>query len=160
MRGACGLVLFVRFRLSTPGVEVDYLHIDAATIFMVTDPSRFDVIVTDNLFGDIITDLAGAVGGGIGMAASANLNPSGSFPSMFEPVHGSAPDIAGTGKADPTAAIMSAALLLEHTEVSLSWRTGLCRRSHRMLLVEVRVARLEAPPRLVRLFALCWARSP
>ena len=97
-----------------PGVEVDYLHIDAATIFMVTDPSRFDVIVTDNLFGDIITDLAGAVGGGIGMAASANLNPSGSFPSMFEPVHGSAPDIAGTGTADPTAAIMSAALLLEH----------------------------------------------
>jgi 3-isopropylmalate dehydrogenase len=97
-----------------PGVEVDYLHIDAATIFMVTDPSRFDVIVTDNLFGDIITDLAGAVGGGIGMAASANLNPSGSFPSMFEPVHGSAPDIAGTGTADSTAAIMSAALLLEH----------------------------------------------
>jgi len=97
-----------------PDVDVDYLHIDAATIFMVTDPSRFDVIVTDNLFGDIITDLAGAVGGGIGMAASANLNPSGSFPSMFEPVHGSAPDIAGTGTADPTAAIMSAALLLEH----------------------------------------------
>ena len=101
-------------RVEYPGVEVDYLHIDAATIFMVTDPSRFDVIVTDNLFGDIITDLAGAVGGGIGLAASANLNPSGSFPSMFEPVHGSAPDIAGTGKADPTAAIMSAALLLEH----------------------------------------------
>lgn len=97
-----------------PGVEVDYLHIDAATIFMVTDPSRFDVIVTDNLFGDIITDLAGAVGGGIGMAASANLNPSGSFPSMFEPVHGSAPNIVGTGTADPNAAIMSAALLLEH----------------------------------------------
>ena len=97
-----------------PDVEVDYLHIDAATIFMVTNPSRFDVIVTDNLFGDIITDLAGAVGGGIGMAASANLNPSGSFPSMFEPVHGSAPDIAGTGTADPTAAIMSAALLLEN----------------------------------------------
>jgi 3-isopropylmalate dehydrogenase len=97
-----------------PAVEVDYLHIDATTIFMVTDPSRFDVIVTDNLFGDIITDLAGAVGGGIGMAASANLNPSGSFPSMFEPVHGSAPDIAGTGKADPTAATMSAALMLEH----------------------------------------------
>jgi len=101
-------------RVEYPGVEVDYLHIDAATIFMVTDPSRFDVIVTDNLFGDIITDLAGAVGGGIGLAASANLNPSGSFPSMFEPVHGSAPEIAGTGKADPTAAIMSAALLLEH----------------------------------------------
>jgi 3-isopropylmalate dehydrogenase len=97
-----------------PGVEVDYLHIDATTIFMVTNPSRFDVIVTDNLFGDIITDLAGAVGGGIGMAASANLNPSGSFPSMFEPVHGSAPDIAGTGTADPTAAIMSVALLMEH----------------------------------------------
>jgi 3-isopropylmalate dehydrogenase len=97
-----------------PDVEVDYLHIDAATIFMVTDPSRFDVLVTDNLFGDIITDLAGAVGGGIGMAASANLNPSGTFPSMFEPVHGSAPDIAGTGKADPTAGIMSVALLLEH----------------------------------------------
>jgi len=97
-----------------PGVQVDYLHIDAATIFMVTDPSRFDVIVTDNLFGDIITDLAGAIGGGIGLAASANLNPSGSFPSMFEPVHGSAPDIAGTGTADPTAAIMSVALLLEH----------------------------------------------
>lgn len=101
-------------QLECPGVEVDYLHIDAATIFMVTDPSRFDVIVTDNLFGDIITDLAGAVGGGIGLAASANLNPSGSFPSMFEPVHGSAPDIAGTEKADPTAAIMSVALLLEH----------------------------------------------
>jgi 3-isopropylmalate dehydrogenase len=97
-----------------PDVEVDYLHIDAATIFMVTDPARFDVIVTDNLFGDIITDLAGAIGGGIGLAASANLNPSRSFPSMFEPVHGSAPDIAGTGTADPSAAIMSAALLLEH----------------------------------------------
>ena len=95
-------------------IEVDYLHIDAATIFMVTDPSRFDVIVTDNLFGDIITDLAGAIGGGIGLAASANLNPDGVFPSMFEPVHGSAPDIAGSGKADPTAAIMSGALLLEH----------------------------------------------
>ena len=104
-----------------PGVEVDYLHIDAATIFMVTDPSRFDVIVTDNLFGDIITDLAGAVGGGIGLAASANLNPSGLFPSMFEPVHGSAPDLAGTGKADPRAAILSAALLLDfkgYTEIA------------------------------------------
>lgn len=95
-----------------PDVELDYLHIDAATIFMVTDPARFDVIVTDNLFGDIITDLAGAVGGGIGLAASANLNPSGSFPSMFEPVHGSAPDIAGQGIADPTAAIMSTALMM------------------------------------------------
>ena len=95
-------------------VRVDYLHIDAATIFMVTDPSRFDVIVTDNLFGDILTDLAGAIGGGIGLAASGNLNPDRTFPSMFEPVHGSAPDIAGQQKADPTAAILSAALLLEH----------------------------------------------
>jgi 3-isopropylmalate dehydrogenase len=97
-----------------PDVQVDYLHIDAATIFLVTDPSRFDVIVTDNLFGDILTDLAGAVGGGIGFAASANLNPSGAFPSMFEPVHGSAPDIAGTGIADPSAAILSMAMLLDH----------------------------------------------
>jgi 3-isopropylmalate dehydrogenase len=97
-----------------PDVTVDYLHIDATTVFLVTNPSRFDVIVTDNLFGDILTDLAGAIGGGIGLAASANLNPSGEFPSMFEPVHGSAPDIAGTNSADPTAAILSAALLLEH----------------------------------------------
>lgn len=95
-----------------PQVAVDYLHIDAVTIFMVTDPSRFDVIVTDNLFGDIITDLAGAIGGGIGLAASGNLNPTRAYPSMFEPVHGSAPDIAGQQKADPTAAIMSVALLL------------------------------------------------
>jgi 3-isopropylmalate dehydrogenase len=95
-------------------VEVDYLHIDAATIFMTTDPSRFDVIVTDNLFGDIITDLAAAVTGGIGLAASANINPERTNPSMFEPVHGSAPDIAGLGIADPTAAILSTALLLEH----------------------------------------------
>jgi len=101
--------------LDFPDVSVDYLHIDAATIFLVTNPSRFDVIVTDNLFGDIITDLAGAIGGGIGLAASANLNPSGEFPSMFEPVHGSAPDIAGKNIADPTAAILSAALLLQHT---------------------------------------------
>jgi 3-isopropylmalate dehydrogenase len=97
-----------------PDVSVDYLHIDAVMIFMVNDPQRFDVIVTDNLFGDIITDLAGAIGGGIGLSASANLNPSGAYPSMFEPVHGSAPDIAGTGTADPTAAIMSMVLLLEH----------------------------------------------
>ncbi|WP_311477707.1 3-isopropylmalate dehydrogenase [uncultured Gulosibacter sp.] len=97
-----------------PEVMVDYLHIDAATIFFVTNPSRFDVLVTDNIFGDIITDLAGAVTGGIGLAASGNLNPEGKFPSMFEPVHGSAPDIAGTGKADPTAAILSVALLLRH----------------------------------------------
>jgi 3-isopropylmalate dehydrogenase len=97
-----------------PDVVVDYLHVDAATIFMVTDPARFDVIVTDNLFGDILTDLAAAVSGGIGLAASGNLNPDGAFPSMFEPVHGSAPDIAGQGKADPTAAILSVALLLDH----------------------------------------------
>ncbi|MEY4458327.1 MAG: hypothetical protein RIS25_920 [Actinomycetota bacterium] len=100
--------------LEYPDVTVDYLHIDAATIFMVTNPSRFDVIVTDNLFGDILTDLAGAIGGGIGLAASGNINPDRTFPSMFEPVHGSAPDIAGQQKADPTAAILSAALLLEH----------------------------------------------
>lgn len=97
-----------------PDVAVDYLHVDAATIFMVTNPSRFDVIVTDNLFGDILTDLAGAVTGGIGLAASGNINPDGTFPSMFEPVHGSAPDIAGQQKADPTAAILSVALLLDH----------------------------------------------
>lgn len=97
-----------------PDVAVDYLHVDAATIFLVTDPSRFDVIVTDNLFGDILTDLAGAVTGGIGLAASGNINPDGAFPSMFEPVHGSAPDIAGQQKADPTAAILSIALLLDH----------------------------------------------
>jgi len=97
-----------------PAIKHDYLHIDAATIFMVTDPERFDVIVTDNLFGDIITDLAAAIGGGIGLGASGNINPEGTFPSMFEPVHGSAPDIAGKNIADPTAAILSAALLLEH----------------------------------------------
>ncbi|MCC3267750.1 3-isopropylmalate dehydrogenase [Arthrobacter gengyunqii] len=97
-----------------PEVSHDYLHVDAATIFLVTDPSRFDVIVTDNLFGDIITDLAAAVTGGIGLAASGNINMDGTFPSMFEPVHGSAPDIAGQQKADPTAAILSAALLLRH----------------------------------------------
>lgn len=97
-----------------PEVTVDYQHIDAATIFMVTDPSRFDVIVTDNLFGDILTDLAGAITGGIGLAASGNIDASGVNPSMFEPVHGSAPDIAGKGVADPTAAILSAAMLLRH----------------------------------------------
>ncbi|WP_353816223.1 3-isopropylmalate dehydrogenase [Agromyces sp. SYSU T00266] len=97
-----------------PDVTVDYLHVDAATIFLVTDPARFDVIVTDNLFGDILTDLAGAISGGIGLAASGNINPDGRFPSMFEPVHGSAPDIAGKGLADPTAAILSVALLLDH----------------------------------------------
>ncbi|OBH17161.1 3-isopropylmalate dehydrogenase [Mycobacterium sp. E3247] len=97
-----------------PDVEVAYQHIDAATIFMVTDPGRFDVIVTDNLFGDIITDLAAAVCGGIGLAASGNIDATRTNPSMFEPVHGSAPDIAGRGIADPTAAIMSVSLLLAH----------------------------------------------
>lgn len=97
-----------------PDVAIDYLHVDAATIFLVTNPGRFDVIVTDNLFGDILTDLAGAVTGGIGLAASGNINPDGAFPSMFEPVHGSAPDIAGQQKADPTAAILSVSLLLDH----------------------------------------------
>ena len=95
-------------------VEVAYQHIDAATIYLVTDPGRFDVIVTDNLFGDIITDLAAAVSGGIGLAASGNIDATGTNPSMFEPVHGSAPDIAGKGIADPTAAVMSVALLLKH----------------------------------------------
>ena len=95
-----------------PEVQTDYLHVDAATIFMTTDPSRFDVIVTDNLFGDILTDQAGAVTGGIGYAASGNINAVGEFPSMFEPVHGSAPDIAGQNKANPTAAILAGAMLL------------------------------------------------
>ncbi|WP_431841372.1 3-isopropylmalate dehydrogenase [Calidifontibacter indicus] len=97
-----------------PDVSHDYAHIDAATIYLVNDPSRFDVIVTDNLFGDIVTDLAAAVTGGIGLAASGNINPSRETPSMFEPVHGSAPDIAGQGKADPTATVLSVAMLLAH----------------------------------------------
>jgi 3-isopropylmalate dehydrogenase len=100
--------------LEHPGVSVAYQHVDAATIHMVTDPSRFDVIVTDNLFGDILTDLAAAVTGGIGLAASGNLDVSRRNPSMFEPVHGSAPDIAGKGVADPIAAVLSVALLLDH----------------------------------------------
>ena len=97
-----------------PDVATDYCHVDAATIYLVTDPGRFDVIVTDNLFGDIITDLAAAVTGGIGLAASGNIDATRENPSMFEPVHGSAPDIAGQNLADPTAAILSAALLLRH----------------------------------------------
>jgi 3-isopropylmalate dehydrogenase len=95
-------------------VTVDYCHVDAATMFLVTDPERFDVIVTDNLFGDILTDLGAAVAGGIGLAASGNINPERTAPSMFEPVHGSAPDLAGQQKADPTAAILSVAMLCEH----------------------------------------------
>jgi 3-isopropylmalate dehydrogenase len=97
-----------------PEVAVDYLHVDAATIFMVNDPARFDVVVTDNLFGDIITDLAAAITGGIGLAASGNVNPDRTAPSMFEPVHGSAPDIAGQGIADPTATVLSVGMMLDH----------------------------------------------
>jgi 3-isopropylmalate dehydrogenase len=99
-------------------VSVDYCHVDAASMFFVSQPERFDVIVTDNLFGDILTDLGAAVAGGIGLAASGNINPEGTAPSMFEPVHGSAPDIAGQQKADPTAAILSAAMLCEHLGLS------------------------------------------
>ena len=97
-----------------PGVSVDYCHVDAASMFFVTQPERFDVIVTDNLFGDILTDLGAAVAGGIGLAASGNINPERTAPSMFEPVHGSAPDIAGRQQADPTATILSVAMLCEH----------------------------------------------
>jgi 3-isopropylmalate dehydrogenase len=97
-----------------PEVTVAYAHVDAASMYFITDPGRFDVVVTDNLFGDIITDVAAAVTGGLGLAASGNLDVSGTNPSMFEPVHGSAPDIAGQGVADPTAAVLSAALLLDH----------------------------------------------
>ena len=96
-----------------PQVTTAYNHVDAACIYFVTDPHRYDVVVTDNLFGDILTDLGGAVSGGIGLASSANLNPARTGPSMFEPVHGSAPDIVGTGTANPTAAILSAALMLD-----------------------------------------------
>jgi 3-isopropylmalate dehydrogenase len=97
-----------------PEVTVAYQHVDAASMFFITDPGRYDVIVTDNLFGDIVTDVAAAVTGGIGLAASGNLDVSGTNPSMFEPVHGSAPDIAGQGIADPTATVLSVGLLLEH----------------------------------------------
>jgi 3-isopropylmalate dehydrogenase len=101
-----------------PEVSVEYQHVDAASMFFVSAPERFDVIVTDNLFGDILTDLGAAIAGGIGMAASGNINPAGTYPSMFEPVHGSAPDIAGKSKADPTAAILSAAMLCSHLGMS------------------------------------------
>ena len=97
-----------------PDITTDYLHVDAASMFFVTNPERFDVVVTDNLFGDILTDIAAAICGGIGLAASGNINPEKRFPSMFEPVHGSAPDIAGKGIADPTATVMSVAMLLRH----------------------------------------------
>lgn len=97
-----------------PGITTEYLHVDAASMFFVTNPERFDVVVTDNLFGDIVTDIAAAICGGIGLAASGNINPTGKFPSMFEPVHGSAPDIAGKNLADPTATVMSVAMMLDH----------------------------------------------
>ena len=97
-----------------PEITTDYLHVDAASMFFVTNPERFDVVVTDNLFGDIITDIAAAICGGIGLAASGNINPTGAFPSMFEPVHGSAPDIAGKNLADPTATVLSIAMMLNH----------------------------------------------
>ena len=102
-----------RGRAEYPDVTTEYHHVDAACIYFVQDPARYDVIVTDNMFGDIITDLGGAVAGGIGRSASANLNPARTGPSIFEPVHGSAPDIAGTGQADPRAAIVSVAMMLE-----------------------------------------------
>ncbi|MER7441118.1 3-isopropylmalate dehydrogenase [Micromonospora avicenniae] len=104
-----------------PDVTTEYQHVDAAAMFLVTQPQRYDVVVTDNLFGDILTDIAGAVTGGIGLAASGCINPEGRYPSMFEPVHGSAPDIAGQGVADPVAAVLSAALLLDqlgHTDAA------------------------------------------
>jgi 3-isopropylmalate dehydrogenase len=96
-----------------PEVTVEYSHVDAACLYFVSQPQRFDVIVTDNLFGDIVTDLGAAIAGGIGLAASGNLNVDGTAPSMFEPVHGSAPDIAGQGIADPTATVLSVAMLLD-----------------------------------------------
>ena len=97
-----------------PKIETDYCHVDAASMFFLTAPERFDVVVTDNLFGDILTDIGAAIAGGIGLAASGNIDPSRTNPSMFEPVHGSAPDIAGQGKADPTATILSIVMLLDH----------------------------------------------
>ncbi|HEY8533922.1 MAG TPA: 3-isopropylmalate dehydrogenase [Micromonospora sp.] len=106
--------VFEAVKADFPDVETEYQHVDAAAMFLVTQPQRFDVVVTDNLFGDTLTDIAAAVTGGIGLAASGCINPERKYPSMFEPVHGSAPDIAGKGVADPVAAVLSAALLLDH----------------------------------------------
>ena len=106
--------LFDEVAADFPDVATDYQHVDAASMFFVTQPERFDVVVTDNLFGDILTDIGAAIAGGIGLAASGNIDATRANPSMFEPVHGSAPDIAGQGKADPTATVLSVALLLEH----------------------------------------------
>jgi 3-isopropylmalate dehydrogenase len=105
---------FAEVAAEFPDITTDYQHVDAAAMFLVTQPQRFDVIVTDNLFGDILTDIAAAVSGGIGLAASGCINPERAYPSMFEPVHGSAPDIAGQGIADPVATVLSVALLLDH----------------------------------------------
>ncbi len=105
---------FDRIAVEFPDIETEYLHVDAASMFFLTNPERFDVVVTDNLFGDILTDIGAAISGGIGLAASGNIDPSRRNPSMFEPVHGSAPDIAGQGKADPTATVLSLAMLLDH----------------------------------------------
>ena len=101
-----------------PDVTTDYVHVDAASMFFITDPGRFDVVVTDNLFGDIITDIGAAIAGGIGRAASGNIDATRTNPSMFEPVHGSAPDIAGQGIADPTATVLSVAMMLDHLGMS------------------------------------------
>jgi 3-isopropylmalate dehydrogenase len=106
--------IFNEIAAEYPTIAAEYLHADAAAMFMVTNPERFDVVVTDNLFGDLLTDIAAAICGGIGLASSGNINPEKKYPSMFEPVHGSAPDIAGKGIADPTATIMSVALMLDH----------------------------------------------
>ena len=113
-RGSLWKRTFDRVASEFDDVATDYQHVDAAAMFFITNPDRFDVVVTDNLFGDILTDIGAAIGGGIGLAASGNIDPSRSNPSMFEPVHGSAPDIAGQGKADPTATVMSLAMLLDH----------------------------------------------
>jgi 3-isopropylmalate dehydrogenase len=101
-----------------PEVTTEYCHMDAAAVYLLTEPERFDVILTDNMFGDILTSVGAAVAGGIGLAASASINPGRTAPSTFEPVHGSAPDIAGKQQADPTAAILSAAMLCEHLGMS------------------------------------------
>jgi len=112
--GATWQRVFDEVAAEHPEITTDYLHVDAAAMFFLTSPERFDVVVTDNLFGDILTDIGAAIGGGIGLAASGNIDPSRANPSMFEPVHGSAPDIAGQNKADPTAAVLSLAMLLDH----------------------------------------------
>jgi 3-isopropylmalate dehydrogenase len=133
-----------------PDIEVAYQHIDAATIHMVTDPGRFDVIVTDNLFGDIITDLAAAVSGGIGLAASGNIDATRANPSMFEPVHGSAPDIAGQGIADPTAAITSVALLLSHVgEADAAARVDKAVQQHLATRGDAKLSTTEVSERII-----------